>query len=182
VSSSGIWKAELKALISTLAATAFGSDLSLGGFDSGAEHPTPVMFVHGLGGDRRSFRALRDFLLGRGLRNFTSFSYPLSIDYQRLAPELGAAIDAACEAARTDQLDVVGHSLGGLIARYLIETRGGGRIRRLVSLGSPHYLDRFARCELAIFGQGDWLISPPSPRAIRASRVALVSGCGHLSL
>lgn len=36
-------------------------------------------------------------------------------------------------------MDVVGHSLGGLIARYYVQRLGGDqRVRTLVTLGTPH--------------------------------------------
>ncbi|GFN06489.1 hypothetical protein Smic_50450 [Streptomyces microflavus] len=43
--------------------------------------------------------------------------------------------------ARTGQreVDIVGHSLGGLIARYYVQRLGGDRrVRTLVTLGTPH--------------------------------------------
>jgi hypothetical protein len=42
------------------------------GFDPTAPHPTPVVLVHGLGGARPNFLALRSFLASRGIRNFAS--------------------------------------------------------------------------------------------------------------
>ena len=176
------WRAELSALASTIAALPLRSYLEDNRFDPDAEHPTPVMLVHGLCGDRTNFHALRDYLVPRGVRNLAAFSYAPSIDYQRLAPALGEAIERTCAVSGFARIDVVGHSLGGLLARYLIETGAGRRIRRLVSLGSPHYLDRFARCELAIFAAGDWLIPLPGVDAARSRRVAIVPDCSHLSL
>jgi pimeloyl-ACP methyl ester carboxylesterase len=173
---------ELSALASTLAALPRRARTAAIDFDADAPHPTPVMLVHGLFGDPRSFHALRGLLARRGVRNFSTFSYSPTIDYQSLAPRLGEAIEALCAATGFDRLDVVGHSLGGLVARYLTETGGGRHIRRLVSLGSPHYLDRFARAELAIFASRDWLVPLPGAKALRSTRVAVVDDCSHLSL
>ena len=99
-------------------------------FDPAAPHPTPVVFVHGFLGDPTNFLVLRSFLSGRGIRNFASFSYPPRLDYQRLAGRLEQTIEAVCLAAGAPEVDVVGHSLGGLVARYLVELGDGRRVRR----------------------------------------------------
>jgi pimeloyl-ACP methyl ester carboxylesterase len=176
------WLAELSALASTIAALPYRSFLASAPFDDTAEHPRPVMLVHGFCGDRTNFLPLRDVLVSRGMRNFAAFSYGPSINYQRLAPALGDAIERTCAESGFARIDVVGHSLGGLLARYLVESGAGKRIRRLVSLGSPHYLDRFPACELAIFGEGDWVVPIPRTDVARTHRVAIVPGCSHLSL
>jgi pimeloyl-ACP methyl ester carboxylesterase len=80
------------------------------------------------------------------------------------------------------QVDVVGHSLGGLVAHYLVATGGGQRVRRLVTLAAPHYASRLPRNELAIFGADDPLVSAPDPRYAPRGRVRLVPDCGHLGL
>lgn len=42
-------------------------------------------------------------------------------------------------------MDIVGHSLGGLIARYYVQRLGGDfRVRTLVTLGTPHSGTRVA--------------------------------------
>jgi pimeloyl-ACP methyl ester carboxylesterase len=44
-----------------------------------------------------------------------------------------------CEQTGHDQVHVVGHSLGGLIARYHVQRQGGDRrVESLVTLGTPH--------------------------------------------
>jgi Lipase (class 2) len=148
-------------------------------FDPTAPHPTPVVFVHGLLGNRSNFAGLRSFLARRGVRNFTSFSYAPRIDYQRLAPQLGRLIDAVCIETGAPRVDVVGHSLGGLVARYLVDVGDGRRVGRLVTLGSPYYSDQRPARELAIFAAHDPLVPPP---ATRSSRVMVVKECGHLNL
>src|SRR5438445_1959293 len=98
-------------------------------FDPAAPHPTPVVFVHGFLGDPSNFLVLRRFLSRRGLRSFASFSYSPRLDYQRLAPRLGRMIERVCHEAGAPRVDVVGHSLGGLVARSLVELGARGRRR-----------------------------------------------------
>ena len=149
-------------------------------FDPGARYPTPVVFVHGLLGDPTNFLAIRAHLAARGVRNFASFSYGPRVDYQRLAAELGDMIEGVCRATGSRQVDVVGHSLGGLVARYLTESRGRRFVRRLVTLGSPYYANGFPRQELAIFGEHDPLVASP-PDGL-TGRIRVVRDTGHLGL
>src|SRR5262245_43069741 len=147
-------------------------------FDPAAPHPTPVVFVHGLLGDPTNFLVLRRFLSARGVRNVASFSYAPRLDYQRLAPRLHHLIERVCRATASPRVDVVGHSLGGLLGRYLVETGDGGLVRRLVTLGAPYFTDRRPSRELAIYATHDPLVPAPDPH----DRVVVVPDCGHLGL
>lgn len=149
--------------------------------DAEAPHLTPVMFVHGFLGHPTNFLALRSFLRGSGLSNHTSFSYGATLDYEGLAWRLARAIGALCNEAGVACVDVVGHSLGGVIARHLVEDGSGARIRRLVTLGAPHYNAPVPELELAIYGAED-PIAPPRHDSRAGCRIAVVSGCGHVAL
>jgi len=143
-----------------------------------ADDAPPVVFVHGLLGDPTNFLVLRRALGGR---RFASFAYRPRFDYQRLAGELGRLIEGVCRTTGASQVDVVGHSLGGLVARYLVESNGRA-VRRLVTLGAPYYATRFPRNELAIFATHDALISVPDTQRGPQGRMQVVLDCGHLGL
>ncbi len=149
-------------------------------FDAKAPHPTPVMLVHGFLGNPGHFRVLRRFLAVRGFHNFATFSYAPRVDHEELAERLGHALEAVCEATGRAEIDVVGHSLGGLVARHLLERGEGAHVRRLVTLGAPYLTDSLPERETAIFGAADVIIPPPPPRL--RGRSATVMGCGHLGL
>ena len=151
-------------------------------FDPAAPHPTPVVLVHGFLGDPTNFLALRGHLASRGIRNFMSFSYPPRLDYQRLACRLGRMVEAACLATGASQVDLVGHSLGGLIARYLTEIGDGGRVRRVVTLGAPYFSTRIPPRELAVFGAYDLFVVAPHPVYGPHGRIVLAPDCGHWGL
>src|SRR5262245_1360845 len=177
----GWWRAfagELWALGALAASVPLGL-LVPDGLDPTAPHPTPVVLVHGLGGSWTNFLVLRSFLARRGVRNFASFSYPPRIDYQRLVPRLARRLEEVCRDTGAPRVDVVGHTLGGLVARHLVELGDGSRVRRLVTLGSPYYSERRPARELAIFAARDPLVPPP---ANRRGRVVVVEDCGHLNL
>jgi pimeloyl-ACP methyl ester carboxylesterase len=99
-------------------------------FDRTAPHPTPLVFVHGFLGDRTNFHGIRAMLGARGVTNVAHFEYAPRLDWPRLATRLGHALDALVDATGVRRVDVLGHSLGGLVARHLLEMRADTPIRR----------------------------------------------------
>jgi len=158
-------------------------------YDPTSPYPTPVVLVHGFLGDPTNFLVLRGYLAGAGMWNFGTFSYPPRIDYQRLARRLGQAIEAFCLATGVREVDVVGHSLGGLTARYLVEMDPSVPIRRLVTIGAPYFSPRLPSLERAIFAAHDPFVPPPHPRfgphpvdPEAGGGVVVVPDCGHWGL
>ena len=100
----------------------------------------PVVLVHGLVDNRSVFSVMRRGLRKRGFTQICSWNYsPLLSDVARGATDLGARIEQICEQTGHDRVHVVGHSLGGLIARYYVQRQGGDRrVESLVTLGTPH--------------------------------------------
>ncbi|MEP6463495.1 MAG: alpha/beta fold hydrolase [Frankiaceae bacterium] len=101
---------------------------------------TPILLLHGMIGNRSSFVVLRRVLRRRGFQRVITINYQVvTQDIRQAAQELGRSIEVLCEANGHDQVHVVGHSLGGIIARYYIQRLGGdARVHTLVTLGSPH--------------------------------------------
>ncbi|SDF88214.1 alpha/beta hydrolase fold [Blastococcus aurantiacus] len=101
---------------------------------------TPVLLVHGLVDNRSIFAVMRRSLRRRGFASVCSWNYsPLLRDVARAAEDLGAHIERICAQTGHDRVHVVGHSLGGLIARYHVQRQGGDRrVDSLVTLGTPH--------------------------------------------
>ena len=112
--------------------------------DGPAQLPTetkpPVVLLHGFIDNRSVFVLLRRSLLQHGHQRVESLNYsPLTCDIRTAAELLGRHIEEICERTGSRQVDVVGHSLGGLIARYYVQCLGGDlRVRTLVTLGTPH--------------------------------------------
>jgi pimeloyl-ACP methyl ester carboxylesterase len=100
----------------------------------------PVLLLHGFIDNRSVFVVLRRSLRQHGWDQVEALNYsPLSCDIRAAAALLGERIEAVCRRTGHDQVDVVGHSLGGLIARYYVQCLGGdARVRTLVTLGTPH--------------------------------------------
>ncbi len=106
----------------------------------------PVVLLHGFIDNRSIFVLLRRSLAQHGRRQLESLNYsPLTSDIRIAAELLGRHIEEICEHTGHKQVDIVGHSLGGLIARYYVQRLGGdSRVRMLVTLGTPHSGTRVA--------------------------------------
>ncbi|MEU4929407.1 alpha/beta fold hydrolase [Streptomyces yokosukanensis] len=100
----------------------------------------PVVLLHGFIDNRSVFVLLRRNLAQHGGQRVVSLNYsPLTCDIRAAAELLGRHIEEICERTGSDRVDIVGHSLGGLIARYYAQRLGGDlRVRTLVTLGTPH--------------------------------------------
>lgn len=94
-----------------------------------------ILFIHGHGGGAGAFLPLERALRRRGFGRFASYDYWArgSVD------ELAAALARHVTENVPGPLHVIGHSLGGLIARVWLQEHGGrGRAVSLTTLSSPH--------------------------------------------
>jgi hypothetical protein len=63
-----------------------------------------------------------------------SFAY----DWRLSIADMGAALAARLTSETAREIHIVAHSLGGLLARVALRTESGRRVRRLITLGTPH--------------------------------------------
>lgn len=98
----------------------------------------PLVLVHGLFDTPRVFERLERVLAGRRqplLQPALPLRFgiaPIQISAQRLAGHIEAAFGVS------EPIDILGFSMGGVIARTWIQLLGGhARTRRFLSLGSP---------------------------------------------
>lgn len=101
---------------------------------------TPIVLVHGIFDNRSIFTLLRRGLHRRGFGSTYALNYSaLTEDVRTVAARLGTLIEQVCGETGHERVHVIGHSLGGLIGRYLVQRLGGDeRVHTLVTLGSPH--------------------------------------------
>jgi triacylglycerol lipase len=113
---------------------------------------TPIILVHGLVDNRSIFTLLRRALRRRGFGQVLTLNYsPLTQDVRAVATRLAALVERTCEETGYERVHVVGHSLGGVVARYYVQRLGGdSRVHTLCTLGSPHSGTHAAR----LFPQG----------------------------
>jgi triacylglycerol lipase len=100
----------------------------------------PVLLIHGYLATRGSLHLLERHLADRG---HIVISYPLGFpvnlgDIRDSAGLIARKVESIVAQTGVTEIDVVGHSLGGLVGLYYLKRLGGRhRIRRLILLGSP---------------------------------------------
>lgn len=147
------------------------------------EAKPPVVLLHGFIDNRSVFVLLRRSLAQHGRQQIESLNYsPLTCDIRAAAELLGRHIEGICERTGSERVDIVGHSLGGLIARYYVQRLGGdSRVRTLVTLGTPipapgwcRWRTRTRSCARCAPARSCSRSSPVRPRAV--VRTSSVSG------
>lgn len=101
---------------------------------------TPILLVHGMVDNRSIFTVLRRGLRRRGFGRVRTTNYsPVTNDVRSAAAVLAAQVEELVAETGYERIHVVGHSLGGLIARYYVQRLGGDeRVHTLVTMGTPH--------------------------------------------
>jgi triacylglycerol lipase len=99
----------------------------------------PVLLIHGYLATRGSLALLERRLTDMG---HLVLSYRLGLlhtaDISESAALIARKIESLAAQTGLDHVDIVGHSMGGLVALYYLKRLGGRRrVRRLVMLGTP---------------------------------------------
>lgn len=107
----------------------------------------PILLVHGIVDNHSIFTRLDHTLRSRGFATVAAHDYGLlTADVPQAAAALGATIAGLARATGHDRVHVVGHSLGGLLARWFVQKQGGDAlVDTLVTLGTPHGGTELAR-------------------------------------
>lgn len=105
-----------------------------------AENPRPILLVHGVVHNNSAFIPLRRYMEKQGWKNIFSLNYPTRHgSLTKMIDALERRVEEILEMTHSNQIDIVGHSLGGLISRYYMSVGNGrGKINHLVTLGTPH--------------------------------------------
>jgi triacylglycerol esterase/lipase EstA (alpha/beta hydrolase family) len=101
---------------------------------------TPILLVHGIMDNRSVFSVFGRALRRRGFGRVHAVNYGiLTGDLRDAARDLRRAVEEIRESTGAEKVHIVGHSLGGMIARYYVQRMGGDEaVDMLVTLGSPH--------------------------------------------
>ena len=112
--------------------TAMLADLSGGSAE-------PVVLVPGLADNMAVFTRLRLALEECGVGPVVAFAYTPVGDVRSIAAKLAAQVEQLCAITGASRVRLVGHSLGGLIARYYVQRLGGdARVDLVVTVATPH--------------------------------------------
>lgn len=100
----------------------------------------PVVLVHGWVHNRSAFVLMQRVLRRAGLGPVRTFEYPsVTSDLNAVAGRLGAVVEDAVGHAPEDTCVLIGHSMGGLVARQYVQELGGHEIvDTVVTMGTPH--------------------------------------------
>jgi hypothetical protein len=99
----------------------------------------PVILLHGYAMSAGSFLWMARRLRQDGWTWVWAISCtPAFGDIRRNARMLAAAVEQARHLASADRVDIVAHSMGGLVARAYIKAGGAPSVHRLITLGTPH--------------------------------------------
>jgi len=114
-----------------------------------AREETPILFIHGVFHNPSTFAWLKQRLAWLGWRNFHELSLYTSLRPIAYNAELIAqAVERIRKQFSVKQIDMIAHSMGGILARYYLRfLKGDGRVRNLVTLATPHQgtsLSRYA--------------------------------------
>ncbi len=172
----------------------------------------PVVMLHGFGMNRTQWLWLGWRLRARGHGPIYGVNYFSLQGVPRSAARLLAFVDRVLEREQATEVDIVAHSLGGIVARYYIERLSGARkVGRLITIGTPHAGTRLGRwaplipsardllgdsvllldlglvqpgaAYTSIWSRADAIIQPPESSSIAPAGVDEVfDDLGHLSL
>jgi pimeloyl-ACP methyl ester carboxylesterase len=127
----------------------------------------PVVLIHGFMGTRGSMYPLERRLEEDG---FCVLSFNLGLinlkDIRTSAFRIQRKIDALLAETGVEEIDIIGHSMGGLIGLYMIKKLGAHKkVKRFILLGSPVHGTWAALAGIAtvgLYSASTWQILPRS--------------------
>ena len=174
--------------------------------------PRPVIVLHGYAMNRANYLPLAFRMARAGLGPIFGFEYWTLGRIAAGARQLGWFIDDVLAQTGADSVDIIGHSMGGVVGRYYVSLAGGdGIVKNLVTLGSPHagtdvsavgighptrelllgskLVTRLSAAPppkhtkvTVIWSRGDALVPPASQRPLPGADVIIYDDLGHVAL
>lgn len=141
-----------------------------------------VILLHGFGGSRSNLLALATYLRLAGFDNVSYFEYPRSQTISDSAAKLGRCVE---ERGGGNGAHLIGHSLGGTVARRYAMNAPARAVRSLVTLGAPYSYGQWSPREMGIFGDDDPIVPAPIEAVTNRAafgRIVTLRDVGHLAL
>ena len=147
----------------------------------------PVLLLHGYACNGGYWRALARQLRRAGISHYALDLAPPGAAIDQFVPQVRAAVAMLCARTGAPQVVLLGHSMGGLVARSYLRADGPARVARLITLGSPHHGTALARLgpganAVQMRHGGAWLAALAQAEAAAAGSggaVAVVSLFSH---
>jgi triacylglycerol lipase len=168
-----------------------------------------VVCLHGLFATAGVLRPLRKRLERHSGVQTASFTYPVGPGVKTLARRL---TELLAELPTQARIHLLGHSVGGVVARYFAQEMGDPRIVQTISLGAPFagvggvgWLGvevardlspastllrqlrlgagrRLGVPHMSIIAENDAVVGAPMSHALPSGDVVMIRGCGHNTL
>lgn len=170
----------------------------------------PIVYAHGYGQTCRGFWALARALASSGRGPMFAYEYSSFDDIGHSADGLGRFIEAVRYATGSSTVDLIAHSMGGLVAVEHLRRAGPVHsVRRCITLASPHggirwpgpvpgraaaqlrrgsaYLHELGASRLpipllSVSSETDDVVYPAAPLSAQGGRDVRLSGVGHVAL
>lgn len=107
----------------------------------GAKGDVPIVLVHGYMQNRSCFVGLARALTKKGVGPVYAINYPWYAALTDNAARLHRFVKKVCEETKADRVDLVCHSMGGLVAMEMMRDealKDDLHIRRCVTIATPH--------------------------------------------
>lgn len=115
---------------------------------------TPILLLHGLFHNRACWFWTRYRLRRRGLRNVYAINLPPWHGLETLTERVAEKVEELSRTTGSDKVHLVGHSMGGMIARHFILHRGGaGKVDSCIQLGAPNHGSKLAPFAITDLGR-----------------------------
>jgi pimeloyl-ACP methyl ester carboxylesterase len=136
-------------------------------FDQTKLDAPPVLLIHGFLGTRGSMYLLERRLVDDGFVVVSFNIGPLNTrDIRRSAFLIHRKIERILAQTPSQQIDIIGHSMGGLIGLYYVKKLGGhARVRRLIMMGTPvrgTWIALAGTLTLGLWSTSSWQLLPRS--------------------
>ena len=171
----------------------------------------PILLLHGVLCNGGVWRSLKRRLRKAGLGPSYAPSYgPPLASIELFADQIAAKIDAILAATGAKQVSIVAHSMGGLVARAYVRKYGGDKVKRVITIGTPHqgsvhawlfpgtsleqlrpgnpWLDALPEPDsgsppfVSVWSWHDSMVAPQTSARLRHGRNVEIVGVGHNAL
>ncbi len=126
-----------------------------------ADEQQPIIFLHGLFQSPACWLWLKLCLQRRGFSNLHTIALPPWKDVEILTERLAKRVDELRMANGRQKVHLIGHSMGGIIARNYLQIRGGAqKVDCCLLIATPNGGSKLAPFALSSLGR---LLMPGSP-------------------
>jgi len=99
----------------------------------------PVLLIHGYACNSGYWLPMSKLLKQARISHYGIDLEPPGASIDDFAPQVHAAVERLRAETGSAQVIILGHSMGGLVARAYLRRYGNGHIARVITLGTPHH-------------------------------------------